>query len=263
MKLIKSVFFLLLMISCNNKKSNQGVFKIQNYDVVNDVISSNGIRKIELKNKIRPFKIVIDSIKDESVILTFYDEKGIITMMNKFQNDSLYFYPFIDGEFRMVGKGKVKLIIDTVDIFYKGWIKSIHKNEFDYFDGNIHSAHGVNITQYIKYDSFGIIEKESYYYQILENTKDEIKFDFSTITENNSEILKTISYLTMIDNSQGYLKRIDSIEINSGNNTIKKSFLKRYEKYNPYLETNNYLKNGKIETIVFIPFDTIIIPIPK
>lgn len=263
MKIIKQLYllFLLSLLSCYNKESNQKTLRIQNYDVVKDVMNGNN-RTIELKNKAKLFKVTIDSIKNESVTLTFYDEKGIITMKNKFERDSLYFYPFVNGNFKVVGKGKVKLIIDSVDIFYKGWIKSLLKNEFDYFDGNISSAHGPNITQYIKYDNSGIIEEESYYYQILENTEEKVKFKFSTITNNTLEVLRTASYLAVIDNSLGYFKRVDSLEIKPGNNIVKKSFLESYKGNVFYLETNNYLKNGDVESTVFIPFDTIAIPLP-
>lgn len=261
MKIIRTLIFLLLL-SCNNKNSdNHEFFKIQNYEVIRDEINNKGERKIELKNKISSFKIIIDSLKNKSVMLTFLNEEDVLTMKNVFKNDSLYFYPFIENKFELVGKGKVNLIIDSIDIFYKGWIKSLDENELNYFDGNVSSSYGVNVTQYIKYNKEGIIENESYYYKIIELNEDRIKFKFSTIQEDNKDIRYSKSYLTLIDNSSGFFKRIDSLPILSGINVLEKSFLKN--NYNPYLETNNYYKDGKIETIVLIPFDTITIPIPS
>lgn len=260
MKIIRILIFLLLL-SCDNKNTNNHkFFKIQNYDVIRDDINNKGERKIELRNKINSFRVVIDSLKNKSVTLTFYNEEDVLTMKNVFKSDSLYYYPFIENRFELVGKGKVNLIIDSIDIFYKGWIKSLHENEFDYFDGNVSSSYGVNVTQSIKYDKEGIIENESYYYKIIENNKNKVKFRFSTLQEDNNNLLYSKSYLTLIDNSSHFFKRIDSLPIVSGINILEKSFLKN--NYNPYLETNNYYKDGRIETIVLIPFDTIITPLP-
>lgn len=248
---MKKIFYILsiLILSCNQNKNNK-IEKIEDFDVV----KKQG-NHLTLKHKYENFLIKIDTINNNKIALNFFDKDNNLIMVNLFKNDSLYFYPAkLEG--KLFGKGKVSLKINENGLFYNGWIKTIDKNEYSLLKGKVRTKYGVNMSQFITLNDDNSIGKDSYYYKIISKDDNHIKFYFKTLNPKTNIILRNYSNLVIMDDSNSYLKRIDTIKIDSGVNTIKRSIIEN-NKYSLFLETNSLYKDSTIETIVLIPFDTI------